>query len=180
MYTTGHIHNAQKSGRNRESTIHHHQQKSLQNLTQGTGFVFTVCCCVPATIHTICGSHTHTPSTCHSHSYTFPANTHVHMSKKTNKHREAPTSKHGKERQKSPAKIHTIARRVHTAYMKSSANACIPLNSHTHTTLSACEKLQGDGCLFVCLRRCFWCVCDTTRPRSPPLRPLYSPGGDEM
>lgn len=48
-------------------------------------------------------------------------------------------------------------------------------NTHTHTVLSACVKLRGDGCLFVCLRCCFWCVCDTTRPRSLPLRPLIPP-----
>jgi len=65
--------------------------------------------------------------------------------------------------------------------MKSSANACTRASTranthtHTHTTLSTREKLQGDCCLFVCLRRCFWCVCDTTRPRSLPLRPLIPP-----
>lgn len=56
---------------------------------------------------------------------------------------------------------------------------CTQTDTHkrtcTHTFLSACVKLQGDGCLFVCLHCCFWCVCDTTRPRSLPLRPLIPP-----
>lgn len=36
-------------------------------------------------------------------------------------------------------------------------------------------KAGGDRSLFVCQRRCFCCVCDTTQPPSPPPRLLIPP-----
>lgn len=46
-------------------------------------------------------------------------------------------------------------------------------DTHTHNLISLWKAARR--LLSVCLRRCFWCVCDTTRPRSLSLRPLIPP-----
>lgn len=117
-------------------------------------------------LHTCRVRHTNTPPlTCHSHFSTFQSA----REQKTDKDRNVPALKHRK-----PARVHTIKQCVHTASVKSGAHKRTHTDehAHTHTVLSACVELQGDGRLFVCLHCCFWCVCDTTRPRSLPLRPL--------
>lgn len=93
-----------------------------------------------------------------------------HFQETSGKHTTAGKYKNTSQR---PAQQHTI-KQQHT-WSQVQQHAHKPTRTHTHTLLSACEKLRGDGCLFVCLRCCFWCVCDTTRPCSLPLRPLIPP-----
>lgn len=69
------------------------------------------------------------------------------------------------------AQLHTVNNAAPSTHQVKRRNT----HTQTHSLLSACERLRGDGCLFVCLRCCFWCVCDTTGPRSLPLRPLIPP-----
>lgn len=104
----GNTHNTQKVGEtgvNRERQLvsalgppcwlicfNQHQQKSSQNITQSTHFVFIVCSCIPATVLWL----THTfdlslPLLYISSKYTCAAE------QKANKHREVPELQHSKK-----------------------------------------------------------------------------------